>query len=80
MPKRQRENSPKVDNSSEPELPTVDAPPSPERTIKYLQILNAPDFRRQNMKCSLPPHLEVLSFDTFEDVEVHYAKAHATRC
>ena len=32
------------------------------------------------MKCSLPPHTDVLSFDTFEEFEVHYAKEHAHRC
>ncbi|KAM0804688.1 hypothetical protein BDR22DRAFT_799566 [Usnea florida] len=32
------------------------------------------------MKCSLPPHHEALSFSTFEDFEVHYAKEHAHRC
>ena len=32
------------------------------------------------MKCSLPPHDEAISFSTFEEFEVHYAKEHAYRC
>lgn len=32
------------------------------------------------MKCSLPPHNEAISFSTFEEFEVHYAKEHAYRC
>lgn len=32
------------------------------------------------MRCSLPPHRQTLSFQTFEDYEVHYAKEHTHRC
>lgn len=32
------------------------------------------------MKCSLPPHHETLSFPSFADFEVHYAKIHSNRC
>ena len=32
------------------------------------------------MKCSLPPHHDTISFSTFEDFEIHYAKEHAHRC
>jgi hypothetical protein len=32
------------------------------------------------MTCSLPPHREVLSFDTYADYEVHYNKSHTNRC
>ena len=32
------------------------------------------------MKCSLPPHAEPVSFSTFEEFEIHYAKIHAYRC
>ncbi|KAF2740748.1 hypothetical protein EJ04DRAFT_507764 [Polyplosphaeria fusca] len=31
------------------------------------------------MKCSLPPH-GVLTFDSFDDFEVHYQKTHLNRC
>src|SRR5262245_55143719 len=32
------------------------------------------------MKCSLPPHKDVLSFDTYEEYEVHYNRSHLNRC
>ncbi len=32
------------------------------------------------MRCSLPPHREVLAFKTYGDYEVHYSKAHMNRC
>ena len=33
-----------------------------------------------NMICSLPPHREPLSFNTYSDYEVHYNKFHTNRC
>ncbi|KAI8952369.1 hypothetical protein F4801DRAFT_589020 [Xylaria longipes] len=32
------------------------------------------------MRCSLPPHREVLSFTTYGDYEAHYSKTHTNRC
>ncbi|RYO78943.1 hypothetical protein DL766_008620 [Monosporascus sp. MC13-8B] len=32
------------------------------------------------MRCSLPPHREVLPFRSYGDYEVHYSKAHVNRC
>ena len=32
------------------------------------------------MRCSLPPHRDVLAFKTYADYEVHYSKAHTNRC
>ena len=32
------------------------------------------------MKCSLPPHKETLSFPDLESFEVHYRKTHLNRC
>ncbi|KAI0024655.1 hypothetical protein F4780DRAFT_546773 [Xylariomycetidae sp. FL0641] len=32
------------------------------------------------MRCSLPPHREVLSFKTYGDYETHYSKSHTNRC
>lgn len=32
------------------------------------------------MRCSLPPHKEVLVFKTYEEFESHYNKAHTNRC
>ena len=32
------------------------------------------------MRCSLPPHRDVLSFTTYGDYEAHYNKLHTNRC
>ena len=32
------------------------------------------------MKCSLPPHRDTLSFDSYAEYETHYSKAHLNRC
>jgi hypothetical protein len=32
------------------------------------------------MRCSLPPHRQTLSFASYEEYEVHYNKAHVNRC
>ncbi|KAH8158400.1 hypothetical protein CIB48_g9845 [Xylaria polymorpha] len=32
------------------------------------------------MRCSLPPHREVMSFTTYGDYEAHYSKTHTNRC
>ena len=81
MPKRPCDGSP--DASSSPSSP-FPAPASPassdEHASKYMQTSNVATRPRAVMKCSLPPHTEVISFDTFEEFEVHYAKYHAYRC
>ncbi|KAI1505564.1 zinc finger protein [Biscogniauxia marginata] len=32
------------------------------------------------MRCSLPPHREVMSFGTYGEYEAHYSKTHTNRC
>ncbi|KAI2642695.1 hypothetical protein GGS21DRAFT_486518 [Xylaria nigripes] len=32
------------------------------------------------MRCSLPPHREVLSFTSYGDYETHYSQSHTNRC
>jgi hypothetical protein len=32
------------------------------------------------MQCSLPPHRETISFASYDEYEVHYAKFHVNRC
>jgi len=32
------------------------------------------------MRCSLPPHREGIPFNSYDDYEVHYNKAHVNRC
>lgn len=53
----------------------------PVHSPKYLHISDYPSRTTDAvMKCSLPPHREILAFSTFEDFEIHYAKEHANRC
>lgn len=32
------------------------------------------------MRCSLPPHAEVLVFKSYDEFETHYSKFHTNRC
>lgn len=90
MPKRSREASPTIDsksvsssasdNSTIASLTEVSA----SHQLKYVQTSREDHLytaqAKTVMKCSLPPHSDTLSFSTFEDFEIHYAKAHANRC
>lgn len=83
MPKRSREDSPSSSTASSLS-PTPD-PPSPAlidapiHRSKYIQTSDKPS-PRAVMKCSLPPHHDTISFSTFDEFEIHYAKEHAHRC
>ncbi|KAL9629243.1 MAG: hypothetical protein Q9164_006960 [Protoblastenia rupestris] len=83
MPKRPREEYPSASTpiSAFLESEGLDSEPAdtPERSAKYSQFSSS-SAPRAVMKCSLPPHTETLSFDSFEDFEIHYAKSHAHRC
>ena len=90
MPKRSREASPTIDRNSPSSSASDDLTAasltevSTSHQLKYVQTSSgnhhytAPG--KTVMKCSLPPHPDTLSFSTFEDFEIHYAKAHANRC
>ncbi|KAI1822956.1 hypothetical protein F4861DRAFT_355602 [Xylaria intraflava] len=57
-----------------------DAAAQPAAKIAELDesaVENSPDVA---MRCSLPPHRDVLSFTTYEDYESHYNKSHTNRC
>ncbi|KAL9128898.1 MAG: hypothetical protein Q9217_002520 [Psora testacea] len=86
MPKRSREESPVSPSISPPTSTSSGSEAAAPESVntsahfaKYSHISHEP-VTRAVMKCSLPPHTETLSFDTFEDFEVHYAKSHAHRC
>ena len=83
MPKRSREDSssPSTTSSLSPTPdPSSPAPTDvPVHLSKYIQTSDEPPTRAV-MKCSLPPHHDTISFPTFEDFELHYAKEHAHRC
>ena len=82
MAKRSREDSP----PPSPETASGSSSPTPSsapfHTTKYVQTTSADNHpsARPAMKCSLPPHAETLSFPTFADFEIHYAKTHSNRC
>ena len=80
MPKRSRADSSNTPSRS----PTPDplSPASvgaPSHSSKYFHTSGEGPYRAV-MKCSLPPHAEPVSFSTFEEFEIHYAKIHAYRC
>ncbi len=83
MAKRTREDfEPSSPESEEPEAsarliihPTVlDAP---SRSTKYLHLEKESG---EVMRCSLPPHRGILTFNSYEEYDVHYAKTHVNRC
>ena len=83
MPKRQRDETLDLINDL-PSPGSDDLVPrfvdDQSHSLKYVQTTEGATPQKTVMKCSLPPHSETLSFSTFEDFEVHYAKAHANRC
>lgn len=91
MAKRSREDSPPTSAtdtplpssltlSAGPTTPPLRAPSDDTRSTKYLQVPDEPAGSRATMKCSLAPHSETLSFNTFEEFEIHYAQVHSNRC
>ncbi|KAL9586163.1 MAG: hypothetical protein Q9212_001084 [Teloschistes hypoglaucus] len=65
-----------VSSSNSPTSAALDA----FHSTKYHHLSERPGSRSVAMKCSLAPHREVLTFDTFEAFEVHYAQIHTNRC
>ena len=84
MPKRSREESLIASTPDSASLgsdtPSPASTDTPAHSVKYVHTSDEPRSNQRIMKCSLPPHAEVLAFDTFEEFEVHYEKVHAHRC
>ncbi|RYP80376.1 hypothetical protein DL770_006244 [Monosporascus sp. CRB-9-2] len=92
--KRSREpEEDKEDPSSGPLAPGSDSATSPQpptttaevrvNKIAELDLESAPQDDESSsvvMRCSLPPHREVLPFRSYGEYEVHYSKAHVNRC
>lgn len=88
MVKRSRENS--VSSASDasftadetPTGNTVSLRPADDKanTLKYTELdgrgLQAPEV----MRCFLAPHREPVTFSSYEEYDIHYAKAHTNRC
>ena len=83
MTKRSREAS--LSHSSD-DLASFDEYSSVSLTNNILPnkytSLDSSTFRHvpEVMRCSLPPHQNIISFSSYEDYEVHYAKTHTNRC
>ncbi|KAI0480430.1 hypothetical protein GGR56DRAFT_626114 [Xylariaceae sp. FL0804] len=80
--KRSRESEEEPPESTVGSLPRV---PSPEAPLPVAKITGLDESAIDTtfdvaMKCSLPPHSEVLSFKTYGEYETHYNKAHTNRC
>ena len=78
MPKRSRDESALDNRRSSTSSDSGETSAVTEHTAKYVQT-NAKS-SSLTMKCSLPPHKEVLSFSSLEEFESHFVKAHANRC
>ncbi|KAI0115920.1 hypothetical protein GGR51DRAFT_555795 [Nemania sp. FL0031] len=58
----------------------LEEPPRPATKITELDESAIDTSSDVAMRCSLPPHREVLTFTTYGDYEIHYDKAHTNRC
>lgn len=66
--------------ASSPVPPGASTSPLPQGPSKVLQLQDTADPAVEIMRCSLPPHRETLSFQSYTDYEVHYRQAHVNRC
>jgi len=89
MVKRAREDSvssasdvasPSHDHSSAPDIASPAAIDVPLHTVKYTELDRGDFHPLEVMRCSLPPHRDPITFSSYEEYEVHYAKAHVNRC
>ena len=49
-------------------------------TAKFLQLEAASSQQTTIIQCALTPHPTPLSFSSYADYDVHYAKVHSNRC
>lgn len=80
--KRSRE----PEEEAEPNTPTSDLGPASREgsqpASKVVGLDPAENSSRSGvaMRCSLPPHTEVLVFRTYDEFETHYNNSHTNRC
>jgi hypothetical protein len=60
-------------------LKTLSATPNTPKIV-HLDRESGEDPAVLEMRCSLPGHRQTLSFTSFEEYDVHYAKTHVNRC
>ncbi len=92
MAKRSRED---FEPSSPTSSGTIGEPEAPARTVVHPTVLDGPApspkilhldkesgeaTQVTEMRCSLPPHRGTLTFASYEEYDVHYAKTHVNRC
>lgn len=89
MAKRTRNDFESSSPEPEDSLPTATARlvvrPSTEitttSTSKYLHLdSESGEGQATEMRCSLPPHRGTVTFASYEEYDVHYAKMHMNRC
>jgi hypothetical protein len=85
--KRTREDfeppSPESESSEAPARLIIQATilDAPSRSTKYLHLeQDSGEVVQTTMHCSLPPHRGTLTFNSYEEYDVHYAKTHVNRC
>ncbi|KAK1998275.1 zinc finger protein [Colletotrichum falcatum] len=57
-------------------------PETDDRVTKFTELEPSADTALEDfaMKCSMPPHREVLTFKSYDEYEAHYVKTHTNRC
>ncbi|KAH7321574.1 hypothetical protein BKA65DRAFT_608779 [Rhexocercosporidium sp. MPI-PUGE-AT-0058] len=90
MAKRSREDfepsSPESESTGEPSASarSVIHPNTlqiPSSTSKFVHLgPESGEVPATEMRCSLPPHRGTLTFASFEEYDIHYAKTHTNRC
>ena len=80
--KRSREPEEIDSDCSSGEADSPDTASTAEPTAKLVQLDPAESAvpSAAAMQCSLPPHREGLSFQSYEEWEAHYNKTHMNRC
>jgi len=83
MAKRSRETSlsPSADGLSTSKMDQSNSDSEGAPSTKFAQIDDeTASTLPPRVTCSLPPHRQVLEFQTYQEHEIHYAKEHTNRC
>lgn len=78
--KMKRSREPEEEYPDSPDDLRLEAPAQPAAKITELDESAIDTSSDVAMRCSLPPHREVLSFTTYGDFDAHYSKSHTNRC
>ncbi|GKT46635.1 zinc finger protein [Colletotrichum spaethianum] len=82
--KRSREAEEEQPSSGHPagEQSGSGTPETDDRVSKFTELEPSAEATPEDftMKCSMPPHREVLAFKSYDEYEAHYVKTHTNRC